>query len=222
MKNFDSLSPLKKWVIQNKYFIKTTEPKEKKSEATHFLLDGGIWKIPIGEYLTFLRMLATDLQNGEKHYISENRTTVFKFICDLDFYESESFNKVDEVVKIINSVVSIYFENQRVIICGSDPKNVIINEKNYTKSCFHIVFPKLWVNVETAKKLRILFIEKLTEHFGARDEINSWSDVVDLAVYEDNGLRMVGCRKIGICKSCKNKKDQRENCESCQGVGRID
>ena len=46
MGDFNSLSPLKKWVITNKYFIKTTDSKEKKLTATHFLLDGGIWSIP--------------------------------------------------------------------------------------------------------------------------------------------------------------------------------
>ena len=77
---FNNLSALKKWIISNKYFIKTSEPKEKKAEATHFLLDGGIWKIPLEEYQNFLKLLAADLSAGEKHYISENKTNVFKFI----------------------------------------------------------------------------------------------------------------------------------------------
>jgi hypothetical protein len=44
----------------------------------------------------------------------------------------------------------------------------------------------------------------------------------NLSIYEDNGLRMVGCRKMVICKSCKNKKEFRETCESCEGTGKKD
>jgi hypothetical protein len=71
-------------------------------------------------------------------------------------------------------------------------------------------------------KLRILFIEKLIETFSERESFNKWDDVVDLSVYEDNGLRMVGCRKIGICKTCKNKKEAKLTCEMCEGVGKKD
>ena len=48
-----NLNPLKKWVLTNKYYIKSSETKDKKINATHFLLDGGIWKIPKSEYLEF-------------------------------------------------------------------------------------------------------------------------------------------------------------------------
>jgi len=223
MVKIDTLNPLKKWVLTNKYFIKVSE-KEKKAEATHYLLDGGIWKIPLTEYQTFLQLLATDLHAGEKHYISENKTNVFKFICDLDFFEESiiTIKQVEHIVKIIQDIVNEYFGEQRIIICGADSKTVIKDNVNYIKSGFHLVFPKLWVTTETAKKIRIICIKKLIELFSERESFNKWEDVVDLSVYEDNGLRMVGCRKIGICKSCKNKKGMKENCEECEGVGKKD
>ena len=74
------LNPLKKWVLVNKYFIKTTDTKEKKASATHFLLDGGIWKIPKEEYQTFLRLLSADLQNNEKYY-RYNTTSSYTRMC---------------------------------------------------------------------------------------------------------------------------------------------
>ena len=214
------LNPLKRWVLSNKYFIKTTDSKEKKATATHFLLDGGIWCIPKDQYPEFLRLLAIDLQNGEKHYICENRTPIFRFICDIDMFEKEqvSIEHINHIVGIVNEIVGEYYTSQKVIICGADTKQV--NE--FIKSGFHVVWPDIWISVENAKKMRILFIEKLIQHFGEREAHNKWEDVVDLAVYEDNGLRMVGCRKISPCKSCKNKKDFREACESCQGTGKKD
>ncbi len=221
---FKNLTPLKRWVIENKYFIKTSEPKERKIEATHCLLDGGIWKIPKSEYITFLKMLADDLTNGHKHYISENRGEVFRFICDLDFFELDeqiSVSAVEQVVSVIQQIIKEYYSVEySVIICGSDTKTVIRNDKEYIKSGFHLIWPKLYVNVDIAKQLRILFIELLIDTFGERESDNLWSDVVDLAIYEDNGLRMVGCRKMGICKTCKNKKDIKTTCTVCEGTGR--
>jgi hypothetical protein len=216
-----NLNPLKRWVLTNKYYIKCNETKDKKSQATHFLLDGGIWKIPKEEYLEFLRLLSVDLQNNEKHYLSENRTEIFKFICDLDFYEKDTFS-INEILPVIDSVVQEYFGESKLIVCTSDTKQVTIEDNVYTKYGFHIVYPKLWLTVKTAKILRVLFIERLILQFGERDQVNPWSDVVDLAVYEDNGLRMVGCRKMGICKTCKNKRELREACTVCQGIGKID
>ena len=218
MGKFDTLSSLRKWVITNKYFIKTSDPKEKKVGSTHFLLDGGIWKIPQTEYLEFLKILSVDLQNNEKHYISENKTPIFKFICDLDIYESSEEFDIIPIVEVIQNIIEEYFETKTVIICGSDTKKV--NE--FTKHGYHLVWPKIWINVEIAKSLRLLFIEKLIKIFGERHASNTWSEVVDLAVYEDNGLRMIGCRKMGICKECKNKKDIKIECQVCNGTGKID
>jgi hypothetical protein len=224
MGDFNSLSPLRKWVISKKYFVKINGPKEEKVGATHYLLDGGIWKIPKNEYSEFLKLLSIDLQNGEKHYISENRTPVFKFIMDLDFYEVEAISvaQVEYIVKEIQKVIFEYFGEKYVIICGSDNKTIIKDSVEYIKSGFHLVWPKIWLTVETAKVIRNLVIQGLLSVFGERDSINTWSDVVDLAVYEDNGLRMVGCRKMGFCKSCKNKKDFKIDCLSCKGIGKID
>jgi hypothetical protein len=218
------MNPLKKWVVSNKYFIKITDTKENKASATHFLLDGGIWKIPKEEYTNFLKLLSTDLLNGEKHYICENRTPIFKFICDLDFYELEPITipQITIIVREIQNIVEEFYGRQKVIVCGSDNKNCKIEETDVVKSGFHLVWPKIWISTENAKKMRLLFIERLSERFGPRENYNTWSDVVDLAVYEDNGLRMVGCRKMGFCKSCKNKKEFKETCLTCNGSGKID
>jgi len=221
----DLLNPLKRWILTNKYFIKTTDTKERKSQATHFLLDGGIWCVPKESYPEFLRLLAIDLQHNEKHYICENRTPVFKFICDIDMYE-DTVITVDQIKIItvqLQEVVKMYFGSQKVIICGSDSKKTKVNEIEMIKSGFHLVWSDIWISTENAKKVRHLFIERLLEHFGERENsFNTWSDVIDLAVYEDNGLRMVGCRKISPCKACKNKKEFRDTCETCQNTGKID
>jgi hypothetical protein len=217
------LSPLAKWVYDNKYSLKYPYPKEEKATSTHFLLNGGVWKIPKGEYQEFLRRLAQDLQNGEKHYLCENRTQVFRFVMDLDFFEEEAItiNQVEIIVKEIQKTVFEYFGNDKsVIICGSDNKIVIKESIEYTKSGFHLIWPKIWLTVETAKAIRNIIVQNLIETFNERHSINTWSDVVDLAIYEANGLRMVGCRKMVPCKICNKKKDQ--DCDLCGGTCKVD
>lgn len=216
------IPPLRKWILSNKFFIKSSEPKEKKVDATHYLLDGGIWKVPLNQYTEFLRLLSVDLQNGEKYYISENRSKIFRLICDLDFFDDAqiTLKQVERVVLKLQEVISEYFSDQNVIICSSDTKLKVIDEIEYTKSGFHLVWPKIWITAEHAKELRIKFIEKMIEHFGQRHLVNTWEEVVDLAVYEDNGLRMIGCRKIVPCKYCK--RESRSSCTTCNGSGKID
>ena len=222
------LNPLKKWVLNSKYFIKTTDSKEKKATATHFLLDGGIWCIPKEQYSGFLNLLAIDLQNGEKHYICENRTPIFKFICDIDLFEENIVTpeQIKLIINLLQEIVTEYYGANKVIICGADSKIIkkMVNEKEVelVKSGFHLVWPDIWISVESAKKIRILFIKCLIDKLGQRESHNTWEDVVDLAVYEDNGLRMVGCRKMAICKSCKNKRDFRDTCVTCEGTGKKD
>jgi len=221
MNKFQLLPPLRKWVITNKYFIKTSDTKENKSKATHFLLDGGLWKIPQTEYQTFLKLLSTDLQNGIYYYISENRSDIFRFVCDLDFYDDSeiTLKQIERVVTKIQEVITEYYGIHTVIICGTNSKKTQIDSVEYTKTGFHLVWPKIWITVEKAKELRLKIITKLTNHFGQRELINTWEDVVDLAIYEDNGLRMIGCRKMAKCKICKGKQKE---CEKCNGTGRVD
>ena len=64
--NNQNISPLRRWIYLNKYFIKISENKDIKSTATHFLLDGGLWKIPMDKYQEFLLLLSRDLENGIK------------------------------------------------------------------------------------------------------------------------------------------------------------
>ena len=211
------MNSVKKWVFENKYFIKSGT--KNKVKPTHYLLDGGIWNIPMSEYNTFLQKLATGLTNGEKYYISENKSDIFKFICDLDFYDSEVVNLeyLNEVVLIIDSIVSEYFNLQKIIICGTESKECKINDTEYIKSGFHLVWPKLWINVDNAKKLRELIVAALIKKFGERNINNKWEDVVDAAIYDQNGLRMIGCRKISKCKKCLSTE-----CTKCDGSGKID
>jgi len=217
MNNFGDLPKLKQWVFLNKFHIKTSEYKQKKDKPTHFLLDGGIWKIPMSHYDEFLRLFAQDLQEGEKYYISENKTDVFKFIVDLDFFDTLpiSLDYVTGIVGEFQSIIKEYFgAGFNVVVCGTDNKQV--NDR--VKSGFHLVWPKLWVTVESAKAIRKLFVE----HISLQDTGKEWNDIIDACIYEQNGLRMVGSRKIGICKQCKNKKDLKESCQACDSTGRKD
>jgi hypothetical protein len=217
---FNELNPLKKWILTNKFYVRINDSKEKKVGSTHFLLDGGIWKVPKQNYEEFLKILSVDLQNNEKHFISENKTPVFKLISDLDFFEKDKPVDIESVIHVIQGVLSEYYSDKSVIICTADSKEVTISDQKFTKYGFHLVWPKIWITPDHAKEIRLKIIEKLTITFGERPDFNSWEEVVDLAVYEDNGLRMIGCRKMVPCKYCK--RESRDSCEKCSGTGKVD
>jgi len=217
------IPPLKQWIIENKYYIKRgTDTKLNK--PTHYLLDGGIWKVPLHNYKTFLRLLSSDLSAGEKYYISENKTDIFRFICDLDFYDSTeiSIESIQKIVNILNDVIIIHFgvEYSKVIICGTETKN----KNDLIKTGFHLIWPEIWINVNNAKIIRNIFINKLIEILGERDKDNKWEEVVDKAIYDQNGLRMVGCRKIVKCNKCNsgNNNNSENVCNYCNGTKKYD
>ena len=70
--------------------------------------------------------MAVDLQNGEKHYICENRTEVFKFICDIDIFDDIiiSIDSIKIITLKLQEIINIYFGDFKVIICGSDSKTI--------------------------------------------------------------------------------------------------
>ena len=73
--------------------------------------------------------------------------------------------------------------------------------------------------------MRELVIAMLMKTFGHRvAPFNDWSNVVDAAVYNNSGLRMVGARKTEICRLCKRKRQPEgaERCPQCQGLGVLD
>ena len=210
MPNFNDLPELRKWCILNKFFTRT-------KDYTHLLLDNGKLKIPKNKTEMFLEKYADDIASNAKHYICEIKTPIFRLFSDLDFFEVEELSDEDLrcYIKAIQKVVGDFFQSDQdkhVIVCTTDSKQVTVDKQNYIKTGVHLIWPNLYVSKPTALLLRQCIIQFLHQKFNSRPSYNSWSDVVDLSVFDQNGLRMIGSRKMSNCDICKNSK--RKMCDN--------
>lgn len=200
-------------------------------EPTHRLFDGGNLHIKKEDMDEFFIENARDMVSGQKNYITELRTPIFKYFMDLDIYD-EFFYSGKSLFKIITKIqtaLSFFFErhdfDSDVYVCTTPPKNVKKDEEEYIKTGVHLIWPFIHVTQEIALFLRQFVIQYLEEKIGARPVYNSWDDVIDESVYNQNGLRMIGSYKATICKICKNKEPNkldsgRFGCNVCFGIGR--
>jgi len=200
-------------------------------EPTHRLFDGGNLNIKKEDMDEFYIDYARDMVSGQKNYITELRTPIFKYFMDLDIYD-QSFYSGKSLFKIITRIqtaLSFFFErhdfNSDVYVCTTPPKNVKKEEEEYVKTGVHLIWPFIHVTQEIALFLRQFVIQYLEDKLGERPINNSWDDVIDESVYNQNGLRMIGSYKATICKICKNKEPTkidsgRFGCNVCFGIGR--
>jgi hypothetical protein len=201
-------------------YIKKNSNDER--ERTHVLLDGGNIHIPKSMMSTFEANYATDIVAGNKNYVVELRTPVFKYYIDVDIFDHEFYDgpKLRKIVDRIQKALSNFFKYD-VYVCTSPPKDVVKDKQHYIKTGVHLIWPDVFVTQEIALFLRQFIIQYLRKKFGPRSETNSWEDVIDETVYIKNGLRMIGSYKASICKLCKNKETLRESCDACFGQGRL-
>lgn len=178
--------------------------KDSNTKPTHLLLDGGRVKIKNELLSTFYKLYAECVDNKVPLHIVEHKTEVFKFFSDLDFINHEPMSK-EELIKIVHTIQdALYYmfgKNHNVIVCTTNEKIVVKDSTNYIKQGVHLHWPKLFVNVQNSLLVRYLIIHKLKTTFGERDPINTWDDVVDLTVYKNNGIRMVGSSKCSYDRS---------------------
>jgi len=206
-------------------FIKRNS--EDKREVTHRLLDGGNLHIGKDEMDQFYKVYATDIVSGYKNYIVELRTPLFKYFIDLDIFDHEYYTgkRLQKIIIAIQKVLSHFFNrssiNSDVYVCTTPERRVKKDELMYIKTGVHLIWPHVYVTQEIALFLRQFIIQYMTTKFGPRSEHNTWDDVVDESVYNQNGLRLLGSYKAIPCKVCKNKHDYRDSCESCAGLGKL-
>ena len=106
-----------------------------------------------------------------------------------------------------------------------------------TKSGYHVIFPHILVNKQESIKVRFILLQVLQEKFGILEservlddagtkkqkvQYDSWDDILDLTIYQANGLRMLGSSKAAPCKKCKKKNERTKPCEDCQNTRYID
>ena len=192
-------NPLNVWLISTGKMVTDS----KIQEVTHFMFDGGKLDISI-DYETFQMMYCKFFHH--KNCIVERKTPYFKFFIDFDFL-SEDVVSIDEYVNTIQTtLVNLYKINDlKCIITGADKfKKVFKGDKLYLKQGYHLHWPDIIVNKETAKCIRNNLIVNLTNVYGKNEKhYESWDKIIDKCVYEKNGLRLVGSDKCTISDGIK-------------------
>lgn len=209
-------------------------------DPTHTMLDGGLLHVPFVSSGTFHQMLAEDLDNGVSNFIVEYKTPVFKMFVDLDILEDNpiSDSRLHAWFCDIQSVMKEIFGQEfpapvegsddvdklLMIVCRAPVKQKEKNKQIYAKTGVHLIWPHVAVDSEKALFVRSAWIQYFEKKYGLRHAANIWEDVFDRAVYEKNGLRMVGSSKLENCTSCNGKPSKTMSCpiDQCDGSGKYD
>jgi len=210
------LTYCKKFFIERKLFTKD-------KDYTHLLLDGGKVKINQENISDFHNNYFMDIRCGNKNYICETKTDIFKLFMDLDFMYSVTIDKefIDTCICFINTIVVKVFDIDKfkLFICETEDKKIIKNGKETLKKGIHIVWDSVFVNKKTSIALRGLLLKYIEiqpklalENTGIE---NDWNDIIDLSVFKANGLRMIKSHKMVPCN--KHNDDTKGVCnnENC-------
>ncbi len=184
-------NPLNVWLFSTGKMVTDS----KLQNVTHFMFDGG--KLDISnDHETFQMLYSKYIKY--KNCIVERKTDFFRFFIDFDILSEEIIN-LDQYINIIQSTLgSLYKTNELLCIVTGANKNKEITKENkkYIKQGFHLHWPGIVVNKETAKCIRKNLIVNLTSVFGKDvKHYDTWEKIIDLCVYENNGLRLVGSDK---------------------------
>jgi hypothetical protein len=224
---YKSPGPWKEWLRINSMFCSQQGTKEK----THYLLDRGVLNVPDIKSQFFLQKYADFLSKKVPMFVVELKTPVFRMFGDWDFFNTRGTNmSIDEmcaIVRISQQVMQSCFPYKsslelRTIMCYAPRKYMTDKDGDEVeKDGWHTVWPDIYVDEENAIKLITLIFNKTVKTFGERKvKKYGWTKVIDKSVYECNGLRMIGSRKMVKCKSCKKQTTQ--HCTECNGTQMAD
>ena len=183
---------------------KVIDHNDATRKATHLMLDGG--RLDITEdHSAFQEMYSKHIKL--KNCIVEMRTDFFKFFIDFDVLSEDIIDMSEYILVIQNTMSNLYKNNSLVcIVTGADKnKEITKNEKLYLKQGFHMHWPDVVSDTDTARSIRKRIITNLTTVFGKNEKhFDSWEKIVDRCVYDKNGLRLVGSDK---CNRSDGKLD---------------
>lgn len=197
-------SRLSRWLYQNRCFLGS----DQKGTITHLCLDGGRLSIPDDKMDEFFVEYAKGFKEGEKYYICECTTPVISFYCDLDFILDEEIT-VENIKKFstsLNDIVKHYFKDYfSSIVCIAPSKNVQKDKQKKVKTGVHIIWSQLTLDVDRAYSLSKVLAKEMKLLYPDYD----WEDIIDEQVY-NNGLRMIGSRKVSNKKRAIKNTDEYE------------
>jgi hypothetical protein len=144
-------------------------------------MDGGILQVPWEQLDEFYTEYIHAVRTGQKLYVVEQKTEVFKFFVDLDYKSDIALTneEINTLAELMSSVVS-----GRCVIARAPPRHV----GKQIKSGVHFHWPEVFVTKKEALALRTRILLELPDD-------PEWSQRIDASVYGGSGLRMLWSHK---------------------------
>lgn len=227
-------STLKRWAHREKFMLR----KGVKGEETHLMLDGGRLSIPDSASAEFLKQYARTLSEGSFVYLVEMKTTpVFNMMAEFDvkIVDRELTDaEVDTIARTIQcSVMAVAFPGYDATVAVSTPvgkKTATLDDGTLVaQSGVHLNW-QIPVDIQTAWILRGWMLREIEASMANTKIATRWGEAFDTAIFERNGLRMIGSRKAERCPTCSKKEFTRAGgepewgalCAGCGGSRYID
>lgn len=228
------------WCLEKGMVI--TKKEKPKRKETHLLLDGGKLCVPESMFAEFYEAYhACCFCKWERLYVVEMKSEpFFAMLAEVDFKFERALEE-SEIIAIAKTMQSgmeqlaegIKVDTSCVVLTTNSDKC-----KDAMKSGLHVVWRNMPVDLESANLFRTamrLQLEIAESEGRIPKPLESWSNTLDPAIFDKNGLRMVRSRKAGVCPQCKGRsvealrekgKGQQSDatmfCSSCQNQGKVD
>jgi len=196
-------NPLERWF----YSTGKTVTDSNKQNVTHFQLDGGKLDLT-NDYDVFQELYAKYI--NYKNCIVERKTPVFKFFIDFDVNSTEIVIITKFIISIQDVMENIYGVSPFCIVTSaSKPKENYKKGELFFKQGYHLHWPDILVDKETAHNIRKNILINLTTKFGKVDTFyDSWDKIIDRCVYDANGLRLLGSDKCSSSDGIRHYEDR--------------
>lgn len=149
-----------------------------KKNATHLNMNGGpSLCVPPEDVELFMNIYINQVQSGQKLYLVEVKSELFRFFMDIDFTRETKLTH-DEIIDIVNQLNSVI--PGRCLCAISAP----VKKGDLIKSGIHVHWPECIVT----RKKAIELASRAPEHI---------KPFIDASVYKGSGLRLVWSYKRG-------------------------
>ena len=149
---------------------------------THVLMDGGQLHVTDKDLDEFYRAYLADLACGQRLYVVEQKTEIFKFFVDIDFKAVRALEDPD-ALDLCRRVYAAVGQG-RCLVARAPPRKV----KDEIKSGLHLHWPDLCVTRQEALGLRTRILLELGDG-------SEWAQIIDASVYGGSGLRSIWSHK---------------------------
>lgn len=148
-------------------------------------MDGGMLDVPYKDIDAFFVEYLACIRRGQKVYVVEQKTDVFKFFVDLDWRADVALTE-EQLLSVLGTMCSVV--PGRCIVARAP---IRVEDDDRVKSGVHIHWPDTRVSRSEALAFRTRILLELGDD-------PEWNERIDSSVYGGSGLRMVGSHKMPL------------------------